>query len=86
VPKIASFYGIDIYMYYLDHNPPHFHVRYAGLKATVEIQTGRVISTELPSRAVRLVLEWHSQNQAELLDLWEQSRRGEPLTPIKTLF
>jgi hypothetical protein len=54
-------------MYYLDHNPPHFHVRYAGLKATVEIQTGRVISTELPSRAVRLVLEWHSQTKLSYL-------------------
>lgn len=85
VPKIASFYGIDIYIYYLDHNPPHFHVRFSGLKAIVNINSGKITKSELPSRAERLVSEWHVLNRAQLLDNWEQSRRGEPLTPIKPL-
>ena len=25
VPRISAFYGVVIWMYYDDHNPPHFH-------------------------------------------------------------
>jgi len=32
VPRISSFYGIVIAMYYDDHAPPHFHARYGELK------------------------------------------------------
>ena len=85
MPRIASFYGIDIYIYYLDHNPPHFHVRYSGLRATVDIRSGILVSSDLPTRATRLVAEWHETHQVELLKIWEQSRRGEPLTPITPL-
>ena len=28
MPEISNFYGIIIYMYIDDHNPPHFHVIY----------------------------------------------------------
>lgn len=28
MPEISRFYGIIIYMYLQDHNPPHFHARY----------------------------------------------------------
>ena len=30
MPCISSFYGLLIYMYGDDHNPPHFHVNYGG--------------------------------------------------------
>ncbi|WP_353616310.1 DUF4160 domain-containing protein [Bacillus sp. es.034] len=26
MPKISEFGGISIYLYYNDHDPPHFHV------------------------------------------------------------
>ncbi|MDO5421702.1 MAG: DUF4160 domain-containing protein [Bacteroides sp.] len=26
MPEISKFYGIIIYMYVNEHNPPHFHV------------------------------------------------------------
>jgi hypothetical protein len=28
MPEISRFFGIIITMYYGDHQPPHFHVRY----------------------------------------------------------
>jgi Domain of unknown function (DUF4160) len=28
MPRISSFYGILIYMYYNGHAPPHFHAEY----------------------------------------------------------
>jgi len=29
VPTISVFYGIVIAMFFNDHDPPHFHARYA---------------------------------------------------------
>jgi hypothetical protein len=38
VPTISIFYGIIIQMYWNDHAPPHFPVRYSEFRATVGIQ------------------------------------------------
>ena len=32
MPEISRFYGIIIRMYFVDHNPPHFHAEYQGYK------------------------------------------------------
>ena len=37
VPRISAFYGIVIWMYYDDHNPPHFHATYGEHEALIEI-------------------------------------------------
>lgn len=37
MPEISKFFGIFIYMYIGDHNPPHFHVWYEGDEATIDI-------------------------------------------------
>ena len=29
MPEISRFFGIVVQMYYADHDPPHFRVRYA---------------------------------------------------------
>jgi hypothetical protein len=39
VPRISSFYGIVIAMYYRDHHPPHFHAIYAEYEAQIVIET-----------------------------------------------
>ena len=28
MPEISRFFGIIIFMYFDEHNPPHFHVKY----------------------------------------------------------
>jgi uncharacterized protein DUF4160 len=40
MPRVGSFYGIDILMYYGDHPPPHFHARHGDEEAKVEIANG----------------------------------------------
>jgi hypothetical protein len=57
-------------MYWNDHAPPHFHVRYAGFKATVGIQGLSVLTGSLPRTAERLALEWATEHQAELMENW----------------
>ena len=38
--EISRFYGIIIYMYMSEHNPPHFHVWYENYKAIITIKDG----------------------------------------------
>ena len=80
MPEISSFYGIAIYMYMCEHNPPHFHVRYKDYEALITIKDG-VITGSLPRRALRMVYEWLDQHQEELLANWE--RLGKSEEPIK---
>ena len=37
MPEISRFLGIVITMYFNDHNPPHFHVRYENARGIVGI-------------------------------------------------
>jgi hypothetical protein len=39
MPEISRFFGIVIAMYYNDHAPPHFHVRYGQQKALIAIDS-----------------------------------------------
>ena len=85
VPRISSFYGIAIYMYYDDHDPPHFHARYAGASAQVAITGAEVMTSTLPERAQRLVIEWARMRESELLADWELARARRQLKPIAPL-
>lgn len=57
MPRISIFFGITVYMYYDDHNPPHFHATYEGLEAIINFK-GNVIKGFIPMRAQRLIKEW----------------------------
>jgi len=72
-------------MYYGDHNPPHFHVRYAQNKAVIAINSLSVIEGRLPPRALGLAMEWASMHQVELLDDWARMKNMEPLSKIDPL-
>lgn len=72
-------------MYYSDHNPPHFHVEYAGQKCLVDIQNGWVIEGALPARQLKLVLAWNELHQDELMQNWELAKQSKPLLQIAPL-
>ena len=84
MPEISSFYGIDIYMYISEHNPPHFHVKYQGYEAIVTIKEG-IITGSFPRRALRMVYEWLDQHQDELMENWERLGRSEAPLKIEPL-
>jgi phosphomannomutase len=85
MPRISEFYGIVIEMYWSDHNPPHFHARYGGHRAEVEIRTLETIRGGLPPKATSLIMEWAALHQHELLVQWERARNHEPLSKIDPL-
>ena len=85
MPEISCFFGIIIAMYYNDHPPPHFHVRYGQQKAIIEIQSLSILAGKLSPRVLGLVIEWASFHQAELLQNWELARQQEPLESVQPL-
>lgn len=80
----GRFYGIIIYMYISEHNPPHFHVYYNEYKAEITIEDG-IITGTLPRRALHLVYEWLDDHKEELLVNWQRMREGKKPLHIEPL-
>lgn len=85
MPEISLFYGIRVTMNWSEHNPPHFHVEYAGYKATVLIQDAVVDQGYLPNRQLKLVLAWCVLHQDELMQNWALSQQNQPMNRINPL-
>jgi hypothetical protein len=85
MPEICRFFGIVIQMYFADHGPPHFHARYGSATARIHLAPIAVMASGLPPRALRLVLEWASLHEAELLENWRLVRLGEAPRSISPL-
>ena len=85
MPEISRFLGIVITMYFNDHNPPHFHVRYGDLRATISIHTLEVIAGEMPARVLGLVTEWASMHRPALSENWTSMATGGIFRPIEPL-
>jgi hypothetical protein len=74
MPEICRFLGISICMYFNDHDPPHFHVRYNEFRAVFRVADLSMSDGQLPPRITALVLEWANLFRADLLDAWERLR------------
>jgi len=85
MPLISSFYGILIYMYYDEHNPPHFHAKYNENEAVVSLYPIALIKGDLPKRIKSMVFEWTAENHAELIENWENAKSYKQLKQIKPL-
>jgi hypothetical protein len=85
MPQISNFYGIVIYLYFFDHNPPHFHARYGEYEVLIAISDLSIIKGELPGRAFALVMEWAMIHRSEILKSWEEAQKGLKPSPIEPL-
>jgi len=82
MPEITRFYGIIIKMFFGDHSPPHFHAIYGEYNALISIDSLEIIEGDLPKRAEKMVIEWASQYQSELLKIWH-TQEFIKLPPLK---
>jgi len=85
MPRLSEFYGIVVYMYWKDHNPPHFHAIYAGDEALVIIADGTFLAGSLPRTAARLVREWTQLRRDELMANWDRAQMPDRLLPVEPL-
>jgi hypothetical protein len=86
MPRISSFFGIVISMYWNEgsHRVPHFHAEYGEEQASVAFD-GTILEGSLPARSSRFVREWALLHRAELERNWEFARARQPLEPIDPL-
>jgi hypothetical protein len=70
MPEISRFLGIIIYMYFSEHNPPHFHIKYNDYKAVMDIYNLNILEGKLPAKVRGLVEEWAEIHKDELLEIW----------------
>ena len=85
MPRVSTFYGIAIYIYYRDHPPPHFHAIYSDDEALFEIATGVILAGHLPRRARVMVEDWLAAHRGELQYNWDLAVAGQPLAPVPPL-
>lgn len=85
MPQLSRFYGIIIYLYFKDHNPPHFHAWYSEHKCEISIVDLTILKGSLPGRAFALVLEWAALHRKELLDSWNLAKEGKTFSAIEPL-
>lgn len=85
MPEISRFSGIIVSMYYNDHPPPHFHVRYGNQKALVDIDGLTILEGSLAPRLYGLVMDWAARHQIELRQNWDRARHNQPLEAIQAL-
>ena len=81
MPEISRFYGIVIGMFYNDHAPPHFHVRYNEFNIVLGIPEGDVLDGALPARQMKLVQAWIELHRDDLMADWIFASSGQ--TPFK---
>ena len=72
MPEIARFYGIVIKMFFKpkEHDPSHIHAIYGEYVGVFDLNTMTMTEGDLPKKAQDLVLEWLSQYNNELLEMW----------------
>jgi hypothetical protein len=85
MPIVSAFYGILIYFYFDDHNPPHFHAKYNGFEALIDINTLGIISGKLPTKAHSLVIEWAIIHKEKLIKNWELAKKNQQPKKIEPL-
>ena len=84
MPEVSSFYGIIIYMYFNERNPPHFHVKYGEYNAIITIDDG-IVTGSLPRRALNLIYDWLDLHKDELLENWRRLENCESFLKIEPL-
>jgi len=85
MPEISRFLGIIITMYYNNHPPPHFHVRYNQQKAIIDLKNLSILEGKLSPKVLGLVIEWAALHQTELLENWQLARENQPLNRVQPL-
>jgi len=80
MPAISMFYGIIIYMYFMDnkqHKLPHIHVKYQEHEVIIEIPNGDILEGKIPKSKMKLLKAWVEIHQDELVADWELAVSGE---------
>lgn len=82
MPEISRFFGIIVYMFFNDHNPPHFKVKYGEFEANILINNGNMLDGDFPVSKLKLVQAWAEIHKEELSVMWE-SKEFHKIKPLQ---
>ncbi len=74
MPAISMFYGIIVYMYFMNnkqHKTPHIHVKYQEQEVIVAIPDGDVLEGSIPNSKMKLLQAWIELHKDERVADWE---------------
>ena len=80
MPAISMFYGIIVYMYFMDnkqHKLPHIHVKYQDDEVIVAVPDGDILEGSIPNTKMKLLQAWIELHKDELLADWELAVSGQ---------
>lgn len=80
MPSISMFYGIIVYMYFMDnkqHKLPHIHVKYQDDEVVVAIPEGEVLEGSIPVSKMKLLQAWIELHKDELVADWDLAVSGQ---------
>ncbi len=72
MPCIKRIDSIKIYIYRRDHNPPHFHVKYAEYEELITIKDLETYSGKVPKKERKKVIKWSLKHQEYLMSKWDE--------------
>ena len=88
MPSISMFYGIIIYMYFMDnkqHQMPHIHAKYQDYEIVLSIPDGEILEGDMPKSKMKLLSAWIEIHQDELMANWQLAISGQQLYKIEPL-
>jgi hypothetical protein len=80
MPAISMFYGIIVYMYFMDnkqHQTPHIHAKYQENEVVVAIPNGEVLEGSIPNSKMKLLQAWIELHKDELTANWQLAVSGQ---------
>ena len=80
MPVISMFYGIIVYLYFVDnkqHKQPHIHVKYQNDEAVLSIPDGAFLDGSIPQAKTKLVSAWIEIHKEELMADWDLAVSGQ---------
>ena len=84
MPIISEFYGIIIYMY-VDHLPPHLHIKYENSYYRFNLKTGEFMDLPEKKTLKKLMKKWYNEHKEELLNSWEAMQTRHEIVQVKPL-
>ncbi len=73
MPLIAIVAGVKIYMYFKNHDPPHFHGRHDDEEEVFDL-SGNTVRGGIDRKKSRQVSKWASDNEDYLKNKWDEFR------------
>jgi len=80
MPAISMFYGVIVYMYFMDnkqHQMPHIHAKYQDNEVVVAIPNGEILEGSIPNSKMKLLQAWIELHKDELIANWQLAISGQ---------